>query len=235
MDPENIDALNSIATCIKNTSGPEEDFFPACLDLYQRALELDPEDFETNFNIGILYYTETPSNKKDALKAIHYLKIAIAEERSATVMFNLAVIYEEQGERGQAKEMYQEVLKINPSHFKAKVNLAIILEKEGESKKAHSHYVEALEERPGEARIYHNLGINMKRAGMLDNALDYYKRAMDLEPDNSVFLYNTSVLYNIKNDHDQAIDVLEKSIQNNKENVYAYLALGDAFEREKEL
>lgn len=109
MDPDNIDALNSTATCIKNTSGPDQDFFPACLDLYQRALELDPEDFETNFNIGILYYTETPSNKKDALKAIHYLKIAIAEERSATVMFNLAVIYEEQGERGQAKEMYQEV------------------------------------------------------------------------------------------------------------------------------
>jgi len=43
------------------------------------------------------------------LKAIHYLKIAIAEEKSATAMFNLAIIYEEQGERGKAKEMYQEV------------------------------------------------------------------------------------------------------------------------------
>ena len=59
--------------------------------------------------MGILYYTDTPTNKKDPLKAIHHLKIAIAEEKSATAMFNLAVIYEEQGERGKAKEMYEEV------------------------------------------------------------------------------------------------------------------------------
>ena len=29
--------------------------------------------------------------------------------------------------------------------------------------------------------------------------------------------------------------MLEKSIENNKENVYAYLALGDALERQKEI
>jgi len=59
--------------------------------------------------LGILYYSETPSNKKDPSKAIFHLKNAIAEEKSATAMFNLAVIYEEVGERQNAKEMYQEV------------------------------------------------------------------------------------------------------------------------------
>jgi len=54
---------------------------------------------------------------------------------------------------------------------------------------------------------------------------------MDLEPENSVFLYNTGVLYNMNKQYPDAIDVLEKSIENNKENVYAYLALGDALER----
>ena len=63
--------------------------------------------------MGILFYTDTKTNKKDPLKAIHYLKIAISEEKSATAMFNLAVIYEEQGERGKAKEMYQDVSKCN--------------------------------------------------------------------------------------------------------------------------
>ena len=57
---------------------------------------------------------------------------------------------------------------------------------------------------------------------------------MDLEPENSVFQYNTGVLYNIKNQYGDAIDVLEQSIENNKENVYAYLALGDALEKNKE-
>ena len=55
-------------------------------------------------------------------------------------MFNLAVIYEELGERMLAKEMYQETLKYNPDHYKARVNIAIILEKEGQSKEANSLY-----------------------------------------------------------------------------------------------
>lgn len=123
-------------------------------------------------------------------------------------------------------------MKINPTHFKAKVNLAIILEKEGKNEEAFTNYEQALKIRPDEARIYHNLGINMKRSGNLHNALSYYKSAMDLEPDNSVYLYNTGVLYNLKQDFSEAIDMLEKSIENNRENVYAYLALGDAFERQ---
>jgi hypothetical protein len=49
--------------------------------------------------LGILYYTETPSNMKNPAKAVFHLKNAIAEEKSATAMFNLAVIYEEMGER----------------------------------------------------------------------------------------------------------------------------------------
>ena len=78
------------------------------------------------------------------------------------------------------------------------------------------------------------MGINMKRAGKLEDALSFYKKAMDLEPDNSVFQYNTGVLYNIKSDYNESIRLLEQSIENNKENVYAYLALGDAFEKNKE-
>jgi tetratricopeptide (TPR) repeat protein len=88
LDPDNIDAMNSTATCLKNLSS---DHFDPCLSLYMRALEVDPEDFETNFNIGILYYDQ----RKDAKKAMHYLKIAIAEDKQPTALFNLAVIYEE--------------------------------------------------------------------------------------------------------------------------------------------
>ena len=71
------------------------------------------EDFEANFNLGILFYDQraTPGGvHRDANKAIHYLKIALSEQKSACALFNLAIIYEEQGHRAQAKEMYQEVL-----------------------------------------------------------------------------------------------------------------------------
>ena len=46
-------------------------------------------------------------------------------------------------------------------------------------------------------------------------------------------LYNTGILFNIKNQYSEAIEELEKSIEHNKSNIYAYLALGDALERLK--
>lgn len=95
LDPENIDGLNSVASCIKHLTPDGQSFFDEVLPYYQRALEADPEDFETNFNIGILYYDQ----KQDAQYAIHYLKIAVNEEKNATALFNLAVIYEEGGDR----------------------------------------------------------------------------------------------------------------------------------------
>lgn len=74
----------------------------------------------------------------------------------------------------------------------------------------------------------------MKRSGKLEDALGYYNNALELEPYNSVFLYNTAVVHNIKSEYGLAKDMLEKAIEFNKENVYAYLALGDTLEREKD-
>lgn len=105
LDPENIDGLNSVATCIKQLTPVNQSYFDEVMPYYQKALEADPEDFETNFNIGILFYDQ----KQDAERAIHYLKIAVNEERSAIALFNLAVIFEEKGDRVRAKEYYNEV------------------------------------------------------------------------------------------------------------------------------
>ena len=138
LDSDNIDGLNSLAQCVKlQKSPPTNETFEECYSLYQRALAVDPEDFETNFNIGVLLY----EFRKDLDKAIHFFKVAINEEANATTLFNLAVIYEEKGDRNEAKKTYQEVLKLDPTHYKAKVNLAIIFEKEGKSAAAYDHYL----------------------------------------------------------------------------------------------
>ena len=75
----------------------------------------------------------------------------------------------------------------------------------------------------------------MKRAGHLEDALKYYKTAIQLDPENSLVYYNTGILYNILSDYQSGADALEASIRINKHNTYAYLALGDALERSKDL
>jgi tetratricopeptide (TPR) repeat protein len=53
-----------------------------------------------------------------------------------------------------------------------------------------------------------------------------------LDQENSTFLYNFGVLQNLRHQYGEAVDALQKSIDNNKENVYAYVALGDALEKD---
>lgn len=102
LDPDNIDGLNSLAQCLKLSRAPSNEVYTQCRSLYSRALSMDPEDYESNFNMGVLLY----EFKRDIEKAIHHFKVAINEEANPTALFNLAVIYDERGERQDAKRTY---------------------------------------------------------------------------------------------------------------------------------
>ena len=65
--------------------------------------------------------------------------------------------------------------------------------------------------------------------------MQYYKTAITLDPENSLVFYNAGILYNILSDYQSGADALSTSIKINKHNTYAYLALGDALERSKDL
>ena len=59
-DPENVDAINSMAYCVKfmaavNPETIPDDLFNNLKSLYQRSLTIDPTDVEANFNLGLLY------------------------------------------------------------------------------------------------------------------------------------------------------------------------------------
>ena len=60
VDPENVDAINSIAYCVKfmaaaNSQALPENLFENLRSLYKKALNIDPTDVESNFNLGLLY------------------------------------------------------------------------------------------------------------------------------------------------------------------------------------
>ena len=56
-DEKNIDAINSIAYCVKFKAkdGVTETIFDQLVDLYENALRIDSSDVEANFNAGLLY------------------------------------------------------------------------------------------------------------------------------------------------------------------------------------
>ena len=69
MEPKNVDAINSLAYCIKFTAAssggkPDESLYETLLGLYLQALSFDGEDIEANFNLGSLYLQFNKENDK---------------------------------------------------------------------------------------------------------------------------------------------------------------------------
>ena len=77
-DPKNIDAINSVAYCVKfaSKSGISAKVFDELMELYQRSLAIDQDDVEANFNLGLLYLQVT----KDLDLALnHFLKSVVKD------------------------------------------------------------------------------------------------------------------------------------------------------------
>ena len=59
-DPSNVDAINSMAYCVKFMAAANSQALPGNLfenlkSLYLKALSFKPTDVEANFNLGLLY------------------------------------------------------------------------------------------------------------------------------------------------------------------------------------
>lgn len=73
IDSSSIEALNSLANCIKfsNMQNPglnKQDLFDKLLVIYTQALNIDSDDIESNFNMGLLYL----QHKQDFERALSY-------------------------------------------------------------------------------------------------------------------------------------------------------------------
>jgi tetratricopeptide (TPR) repeat protein len=77
-EPDNIDAINSVAQCVKlqNKKDLTAAVYAQLQQLYQRSLDIDAEDVEANFNMGLLHLQHT----KELNKALSYFKQSVAKD-----------------------------------------------------------------------------------------------------------------------------------------------------------
>jgi tetratricopeptide (TPR) repeat protein len=82
---------------------------------YNRALELDSSLGRAALNRALLHFHEQQPEQ-----AIHDLQLALSNgEDAATVHFNLALVYQSQGDRAAALASLQSALLANPRHREA--------------------------------------------------------------------------------------------------------------------
>ena len=121
---------------------------------------------------------------------------AIDNARSPEVdeMYELACEIESSSP-GQAREIYQRLLHLQPDHVDALVNYGRLLHEDGAPAAAEQQYRKALEIDPEHETAAFNLGVALEDLGRFRDAIEAYQRALELDPQNADAHFNLAGLY----------------------------------------
>lgn len=106
------------------------------IDLYKRALEMEPQHAAAHINLGTLYY-----NRRDYAAAERHYRAAItADARYALAYFDLGNVLDETGRLQEAVGSYRQAIQLAPTYADAHYNLALAYEKLRQPRMALRHW-----------------------------------------------------------------------------------------------
>lgn len=197
-------------------------FFPGCANI--------PAPIDSHFNRGVEHY-----DNRELAKAVEEYKLAIRKNPKDTfALYNLGVVYQDQGKNERAAEVYQDVLKLTEDTF-SRINLASIRYSQGKKEKAFAQLKKASEKNPDSAHPLSVLGEYKEMEGQLAQAEQTYKKALNIDNKHSASHYRLGRLLLKKKKFDQGIGHLLKAIDLEPENPAYLEALGREFERSGKL
>lgn len=201
-----------------------------CLPLLVFGCTNVPAPIDSHFNRGVEYY-----DNKELAKAIEEYKLALRKNPKDTfALYNLGVVYQDQGKNDRAAEMYQDVLKHTEDTF-SRINLASIHYSQGKKDEAFSQLNTAAQKNPDSAHPLSVLGEYQEKEGKLSEAEKLYLKALRVDPRHSASHYRLGRLQLKKQQYDQGIEHILKAIDLEPENPAYLEALGSEFERSGKL
>lgn len=120
--------------------------------------------------------------KEDYIEADKALSSAlILEPKNQDILLKYGFILMNLERLTEAKDIYLEVVELNPSQDIAHVLLANILHKLGENEKAIEHHKIAIDLNKGSAQHHYNFANTLYDIGKKDEALELYRDAFELD------------------------------------------------------
>ena len=175
----------------------EEEDHEGALKVFEKLLN-EGESAEVYYNIG---YVKTAQGQYQegieafrkatqldrlfakAFKAMGRAHKALGQPEKAEECLNKAAeIYLSSDKEGEAEEVLNEILEVNPDTVNVYNTMGVLYRKKGDYPTALKHYQKALKIHPEEPNIYYNIGrihVEMKN---LDEAKSYFDKALTLDP-----------------------------------------------------
>ncbi len=163
-------------------------------------------------------------------KAIEYYKKALVHNPAhSKTHYNLAQIYDNEGQYNQAMFHYEQVIKSEPEHWgidKVYFNLGKIYRLRGEQDKALTYWKKAVEIKPAFLEARMSLAELYKERGMYSEAIAQYKKAAEIVPKNWNVYFNLGLLYTKQGLSKEAAEYYEKAVKCNPNFAEAHYNLG---------
>jgi tetratricopeptide (TPR) repeat protein len=154
--------------------------YPGAVRLYQRGLEIEPNNVELLNAMGFALFQQGKSRE-----AVAELEKAVAiDPKHVKARNNLALAAIDAGELELAEAHYRESLAIKPDPAIYN-DLGFVLERMGMSEDAEAAYRKALALDPKSSAANYNLGASLVRQGRTDEAIVRFKAALEADPKNT--------------------------------------------------
>jgi len=152
------------------------------VDLYEEAIEIDPEFAYAYAALGSAYSTFVFRRMDDAREAFEQAMTRIDRVGPHERYFMQAMFHSSFGQPQDAIRYYRLHLDRYPDHLGARFNLGGIYRRLGDCDLAVEEYSEVLRLNPLEPNTLINMATCLVTDGEYEAALDYYRRAFDLQP-----------------------------------------------------
>jgi len=148
--------------------------------------------------------------------------------------FKLAIKNHQENKLDVAQNLYNQVLKIDPSHAHTLNNLGVLFKDNGEYQKAKNYCEKAIEIAPKHADAHNNLGIVLHQLQMNEKAKICFEKAIEINPNNVNAHYNLGLIFQGFNEYQKAKDCYEKAIEIDPDYATAHNNLGIIFQTSSE-
>ncbi|MGA2739423.1 MAG: tetratricopeptide repeat protein [Bryobacteraceae bacterium] len=136
---------------------------------------------------------------------------------NSTVVDELALTLGNAGRKKEARDIYEQSIKLNPQDGMALNNLAFMMAEggSGDLDQALTYAQRAKQVLPNLTEVSDTLGWIYLKKNMSDNAMDTFQALVNQRPDNSTYRYHLGMAYAQKGDKPKALRELQRALHSN--------------------
>jgi tetratricopeptide (TPR) repeat protein len=210
-DPSRGDLRLAIANLAARTGN-----YDMALNEYQKLLSTSDKDPRARGEV-YMRMGEAYRRKGDSTNAAAILtKAREALPDNLMVLDSLAMSLADTGRKEEARQTYEQALKLNPRDAVALNNVAFLMaETGGDLDQALTYAQRAKQAMPKSAEVADTLGWIYLKKNMSDNAMDIFQGLVVKKPENSTYRYHLGMALAQKGDKPRALKELEQALRSN--------------------